>query len=366
MNKGKAVDRQFFLLSVGLILVGFIIFLSASLGLAADNTSRLTSIIFKQFVIGILIGSIGAVVLSKIHYKHFKKYSLWMFIGSLILTALVFMPGLGFEHGGAKRWLSIGPISFQPAEILKISLILFLATWYHNAKKYIHTFKYGFLPFLITLGLAGSLLLLQPDTDTFVVMAISATTIFFIAGGKIKHLLLLLLIGIIAFGTLVATRPYIKERLFTFINPASDPLTSGYQIQQSLIAIGSGKISGRGFGQSVQKFNFLPEPIGDSIFAVFAEEFGFIGAVILIVLFILFALRGYRISARAPDTFSSLVVAGLTTMILTQSFMNIAAMLSLIPLSGLPLLFVSHGGTALLFTILSVGIILNISRYQTK
>lgn len=364
MKNKHRIDKPFLYITISLVVIGFIIFLSAALGLTTENTGRFTSIIFKQFSFGLLAGSIVALALSHLKYTHIKKYSLWFFIFSIVLTALVFIPKIGFEYGGARRWISLGFISFQPAELLKIAFILYLATWYSNAKKYTQSFKYGLVPFLISLGIVGLLLLLQPDTDTFIVTALAGLAVFFTAGGKIKHILLIGLIGIIAGATLVATRPYVRDRVMTFLNPASDPLASGYQIQQSLISIGSGGIFGRGFGQSVQKFNFLPEPIGDSIFAVFAEEFGFIGALALIALFITFTLRGYRISTRAPDTFSSLVVVGLVTMIVTQSFMNISAMLGLIPLSGLPLLFISHGGTALLFTLASVGIIMNISRYQ--
>lgn len=364
MNKSKQIDRPFLTFTCILIVLGFMIFLSAALGLTADDKSLFTTIIFKQLMFGLVGGSICAYLLSRVHFSYLKKYSIYFFIGALFLTALVFVPHVGFEFGGAKRWIGIGPISFQPAEILKIAFILYLATYFDNAKKYISTFKHGLLPFMITVGLVGILLLLQPDTDTYAVIVASGMTMFFVAGGKIKHILLIILIGIIAGAGLVATRPYIRERVMTFINPASDPLSSGYQIQQSLISIGSGGIAGRGFGQSVQKFNFLPEPISDSIFAVYAEEFGFIGALILISLFVAFAIRGYRISSKSPDSFASLAVVGLVTMIITQSFMNIASMLGVIPLSGLPLLFVSHGGTALLFTLVSVGIIFSISRYQ--
>lgn len=347
-------------------MIGFIIFLSAALGLTAQNIGKFSPILFKQFAFGLLGGSIVMFVLSKVKYTHLKQYSIWFFTLSLVLTALVFVPLFSFEYGGARRWLVFGPLSFQPAEILKIAFVLYVATWLSNVKKHVATFKYGLLPVLVMLGLVGIIMLLQPDTDTFAVMVASGLAMFFTAGGRWKDIVTIGLIGILVGIIILSTRPYIKERVFTFLDPSSDPLTSGYQIQQSLIAIGSGGIAGRGFGQSVQKFNYLPEPIGDSIFAVYAEEFGFFGAVILILLFISFALRGYKIAARAPDTFSSLVVTGFITMIITQSFMNISAMLSLIPLSGLPLIFVSHGGTALLLTLGAVGIILNISRYQKK
>jgi cell division protein FtsW len=195
-------------------------------------------------------------------------------------------------------------------------------------------------------------------------MIFSGLCMYIVAGAKMRDLGIIVLIGVIGLAGLFATRPYIKERFMTFLNPAENSLGAGYQIQQSLIAIGSGQVFGKGFGQSIQKFNFLPEPIGDSIFAVAAEEFGFVGSITLIFLFIYFAMRGFKIAANVPDSFGMLLTVGLVVLIISQSFMNIAAMLGIIPLSGLPLLFVSHGGTALFFTLFAIGILFNISKHQ--
>lgn len=186
---------------------------------------------------------------------------------------------------------------------------------------------------------------------------------FIVAGGRIRDVLILGIIGILLIAVLAYTRPYIRERIETFINPSTDPQGSGYQIKQSLIAVGSGGVLGRGFGQSIQKFEYLPEPIGDSIFAVYAEEFGFMGSTVLVFLFIAFALRGYRIASHAPDLFGMLIVVGIVTIVSAQVFLNIAAMLALAPLSGLPLPFISHGGTALLVTLGAVGIVLSVSKH---
>jgi len=364
MSKIKKIDKPFLIIISILVLFGFIIFLSASLGITARENLKFSSIVLNQLVLGLILGTLSAFITSKIHYSFWKKHSLWFFLGSLLLTLLVFVPGIGFGSGGAQRWIHVGPLSLQPAEILKITFILYFATWLSNAKHHIQTFKYGVMPFGIIVGIIGIIMLLQPDTDTFVVMVIAGLTMFFVAGAKWKHLMMIGLVGILCFSFLVATRPYVRQRVMTFINPASDPLQSGYQIQQSLIAIGSGGFNGRGFGQSIQKFSFLPEPIGDSIFAVAAEEFGFLGGVVLLSLFTSFAIRGYKIGTNVKDSFGSFVMIGLVTIVITQSFMNIASMLGLIPLSGLPLLFVSHGGTALFFSLTAVGILLNISKYQ--
>jgi cell division protein FtsW len=208
------------------------------------------------------------------------------------------------------------------------------------------------------------LMLKQPDTGTLLVIIAILIAMFIAAGGRWRYLLLLLVIGVFAVFILAQIRPYFMARLTTFLDPSQDALGSGYQIQQSLIAIGSGGIFGRGFGQSIQKFNFLPEPIGDSIFAVACEEFGFIGAFTLVILYLFFALRGYKISSRVSDPFGRLVVIGVITHITAQSFINIGAMLGVLPLTGVPLVFVSHGGTAMLLALAEVGIVLSISKSQ--
>jgi cell division protein FtsW len=204
----------------------------------------------------------------------------------------------------------------------------------------------------------------QSDTDTFIVIAGTGMIMLFVAGGKIKDMIILGLILLAIVAGVAYARPYAKQRIITFFNSASDPRGAGYQIQQSLIAIGSGEITGRGFGQSIQKFNYLPEPIGDSIFAVVAEEFGFIGGIGLIILFMLFLFRSIKIASQAQDSFGGLVVIGIAILVIVESFMNISSMLGIIPLSGMPLLFVSHGGTALIITLGAVGIIANISKYK--
>ena len=280
------------------------------------------------------------------------------------MTAFVFVPGVGAEYGGARRWISIFGFSFQPAEILKIAFVIYAAAFFATVKDKVQTLTGGLLPLFALLGVAGFLLLLQPDTDTFVVLFLALFAMFLAAGGKLRHVGVMIVVGALALSLLIFSRPYLKERVVTFFNPAADPQGAGYQIQQSLIAVGSGGIAGRGFGQSVQKFSFLPEPIGDSIFAVAAEEFGFIGGFALILLFLALLLRGLKIASRAPDLFSGLLSIGIVILIGASAFMNIGSMLAILPLSGLPLAFVSHGGTALVITLLEAGILLNISRYQ--
>lgn len=366
MSQRRTFDRILLSLVIILVVGGFLIFSSASLGLLAREGAQFSSVALSQFLFGIIGGSIALFLTSQMHYRIWRKYAFYIFIAALIMTALVFVPGIGFEHAGARRWLDIGPFSLQPAEFLKIAFVIYMATWLSGMHRQLHSITKGILPFAGILGAVGILMLLQPDTDTYAIMAMAAIAMFITAGGRIRDVALLGLAGIAVLAVLAFARPYVMDRIMTFVNPTTDPLGSGYQINQSLIAIGSGNIFGRGFGQSVQKFDYLPEPIGDSIFAVFSEEFGFVGALALVFIFAAFTFRGFRIATHAPDLFGMLLVVGIMTLIVTQAFLNIAAMVALAPLSGLPLPFISHGGTALLATLGAVGIVLNVSKYQKR
>lgn len=360
----RSFDRTLLAIVGFLVLGGFFVFSSASLGLLARDGASYSSVAFNQILFGIVGGSIALFITSNIHYRLWRKYAFYIMLAALILTALVFVPGLGLEHGGARRWIEVGPVSFQPAEILKIAFVIYLATWLSGMHKHIGDMLKGVAPLVLIVSTVGVLMLMQPDTDTFLIMVAAATAMFLTAGGKWKHVGVAFLVGVALLTILAFTRPYIMDRLTTFFDRSADPTGKSYQVNQSLIAIGSGGIWGRGFGQSVQKFEYLPEPIGDSIFAVLGEEFGFAGTVTLLLALSFFASRGYKIATESPDLYGMLLVVGLITLIITQAFLNIAAMLGLAPLSGLPLPFISHGGTALLTMLASVGIILNVSRYR--
>lgn len=367
MALGKKIDRPFLFTVIVLVVVGFFIFSSASLGLLARDGARFSSVAFNQLFLGIFLGAVALFVTSHIKYRFWRKYSFYIFLFSIATTLLVFVPGIGLEFSGAKRWISIGSLfSFQPAELLKLGFVIYFAAWLSGIRNNIHEWRYGIAPLLILLGIIGAILLSQPDTGTFLVIFTTAIAMFIVAGARWRDLAIIGALSAGAVALLAFMRPYIMERLLTFINPAVDPLGTGYQIQQSLIAIGSGQMFGRGFGQSIQKFSFLPEPIGDSIFAVAAEEFGFIGSFILIALFLALALRGLSIASKAPDYFGGFMVVGIVMLIISQSFINIASMLGVFPLTGLPLLFISHGGSALLFTLAGIGIILNVSKYSKQ
>jgi cell division protein FtsW len=361
MKVGK-INRAFLSLVLIITLVGFLSFLSASLGKIGQDISVFSQIVLKQFLI--LILSLGVLFLvANINYKIWRHYALFIFVISILLTLLIMIPGFGIKSGGAARWLKLGSFSFQPAEILKYGFVFYWAGWLASAKTKIKKFQWGMLPLLTLLGLTGSLLYFQPDTGTLIVVVGTGVIMYFVAGCQWRDLGILLLIGSLAFSVMAFHRPYLKDRLLTYFNPTQDLLGASYQVNQSLIAIGAGGIYGRGFGQSTQKFSFLPQPMSDSIFSVTAEEFGFIGAVIILLLFLSFTVLGLRIAIRAPDIFGRLLAVGIVILITVQSFINIGSMLALLPLTGLPLIFFSQGGSALLLSFFGVGIILNISRY---
>jgi cell division protein FtsW len=360
------VDKPFVISVAFLMVAGFFIFSSASLGLLAKSGVKYSTVAFSQTFLGLFLGSIAMILVSRSNFKIWRQYAFYIFLGSILLNILVLIPGIGFEHGGARRWFVIAGISLQPAEILKLGYVIYFSAWAASMKDKIKTLRQGFIPMMVLFAVCGGLLLLQPDTDNFLMIVFAGLAIFITAGGKWRYVFFLMIFGILALGALAFTRPYIMERITTFMHPETNSQGAGYQIQQSLIAIGSGGVFGRGFGQSVQKFNFLPEPIGDSIFAVAAEEFGFVGSVALIFMFLFFATRGLKIASRVPDLFGRLVIVGIVIMIVAQAFVNIGAMLGVLPLSGITLPFVSHGGTSLFITLLEVGIILSISKTQKK
>ncbi|MBA3733299.1 putative lipid II flippase FtsW [Patescibacteria group bacterium] len=365
MKKLK-VDIPFLISILILIVAGYLIFASASLGLLSKQGAKYANVAFNQTFFGLFLGSLACLITSQIDYKIYRKYSFYIYVASCIATLLVFVPHIGFAHGGAHRWISLGPISFQPSEFLKIGFILFFSAWLAKAKDKAATFKQGFLPFIILCAITGAILLAQPDTDTYLIIVFSGIAIFIAGGGRWKYMFILGICGIMGLAVIAYSRPYVMSRITTFMHPDQNALGSGYQIQQSLIAVGSGGMFGRGFGQSIQKFNVLPEPIGDSIFAVASEEFGFVGAVGIIMLFIFFSFRGLKIAGKVGDPFGRLIVVGIVILIISQAFVNIAAMVGVLPLSGITLPFISHGGTALFMTLAEVGIILNISKNQKK
>lgn len=359
----KSIDLVLLTLIIILVVAGFFIFSSASLGLLARDGASLTSVAFNQFFFGVGIGGLALFITSNIYYQNWRQYAFYIFLIGIGLTLLVFTP-LGMSHGGATRWVDLGFTTFQPSEFLKIAFVIYTATLLSGTHRQISSFRYGIGPFVLILAVVGAVMLKLPDFDTLIIMYMSGLAMFLTAGARWLHILSLIGVVIVLVAIVAFMRPYVMDRITTFIHPTTDSQGSGYQIEQSMIAVGSGGWLGRGYGQSIQKFEYLPEPIGDSVFAVFAEEFGFVGSVTLIMLLSIFTFRGFRIATHASDLFGMLLVVGFLTMIVGQAFLNIAAMIGVVPLSGLPLPFISHGGTALISILASLGIVLNVSKYR--
>ncbi|MEZ0208608.1 MAG: FtsW/RodA/SpoVE family cell cycle protein [Candidatus Paceibacterota bacterium] len=359
------VDKPLLLVTVVLLLFGLVIFGSAALGVLSVNEVKFYAVIKTQLVYALIGGTFALCLGTLIRYDLYAKYAYHLFFTALGVTCLVFVPGLQAYHGGAHRWIDIGSFSLQPSEALKFAFVIMVAFW---SAKYRHLFrdiKYGLLPYMAAAGLVSFVLLAQPDFGTYLVIMTASFVTYFVGGARKKHIYTLIITGIIGAVLLISFRPYMLERIKTFFNNEHDPRGSSWQLNQSLIALGGGGFTGRGLGQSVQKFNYLPEPIGDSVFAVLGEELGFIGVIMLMILYGIVGVRGYLISKHAGDQFGRLLAIGIVAIILAQATLNIGSMLGLLPLSGVPLPLVSHGGTALMAALFEIGVLLNISKQST-
>jgi len=368
MRGRQGVNKLFLGITLLLLLGGLLIFMSASLGLLArPDTDSASGFATRQILEQIVAAFAGLFLmgwLSKFPYKKLKRWSLLIFFTTFALTALVFVPGIGEESGGGRRWIDAGPVSVQPVEFLKLGFVIYFAALLSSRKDRLGAFGEGIFPAIAIFAVIAGLLLAQPNTSMTLIIIGTGVIMLFAAEVKLKYLMLLGLLGIVVFGGVLFARPYTLERVRTFIDPESaDPRGEGWQINQALIAVGSGGITGKGFGHSTQKFGTLPEPTGDSIYAVAAEEFGLFGSAGLIVGFLVFAIAGLRIAGGAPDLFGRLLATGIVILIVLQSYWNIASMMGLMPIAGLPLIFVSNGGTALFLALAEIGIVLNISRH---
>ncbi len=357
-------DRVFFMLVLGIALTGLAIFSSAALGLLARESSSVSQDLLVQAGLGLGLGFLALFAARAVSLAWIKRFAPYMYIATILITLLVFIPDIGFRAGGATRWINLGFTTVQPAEFLKIGFVIMLAWWLAPRARQLTEPKKGLFPFIALLAVPTILLLAQPNTSTALLILATGTVMYFAAGAPWRDFGILAIGAVFVISILLIMRPYVLERVKTFINPSANSLGSGYQIQQSLIAIGSGGLLGRGFGQSVEKFNYLPEPSGDSVFAVFAEETGFLGATILLALFVALAARGIVIAGNSHDLFGGLIALGFSSIIIVQAFINIGAMLGIIPLTGLPLPFISHGGTALMAVLTMCGFILNVAAHR--
>ena len=356
------MSKAVFATTLLLLILGLVVLSSAGIVEGQKKFGSSYYYLTHQILYGVLPGLALMFLFFKIDYKIWKKVSLLVLFGALFLMILVFMPNWGHDLKGATRWLDIGGLSFQPSEVLKLALIIYLAAWFGNRHDRIRNWSYGTVPFLIVLSFIAVLLLLQPDIGTLIVVTIISSAIYFFAGSSIKHFLIIGAFVVVAFTLMIAVAPYRLDRIKTFFDPSIDPRGISYQLNQSLIAVGSGGMFGVGFGKSTQKFGFLPEVTNDSIFAILVEELGLVGAGVLIGLFTFFAFLTVKAANNISDKFGKLLVMGVGAWIVGQAFLNIGAIIGLVPLTGIPLPFVSYGGTAMMVLLAGIGIVLNVAK----
>ncbi|MBM3250788.1 MAG: putative lipid II flippase FtsW [Candidatus Nealsonbacteria bacterium] len=360
--KNCKFDFWLFLIVVLLLLIGILVLASVSAVFSQEKFGRTTYYLFHQLSRGLLPGIILGFLAFRTPLSFFQKWTGLFILINLIFMALVFIPGLGVVSGGATRWLNFGFVSFQPSEFLKLNFIFYLSIWLAKRKE----LKSTLLPFLIVVGIVALLLIFQSDASTLGIITLAAGLMYFSANTPLWHSLLILLMAGAGSVFLIKIASYRWERLLVFLNPETDPMGMGYQIKQALIAVGSGGIIGLGLGMSQQKFGRIPQVMSDSIFPIFAEETGFVGSLILILLFLLLLWRGFRIAKKSDDKFSQLFAIGFSSWICLQAFINIGSMISILPLTGIPLPFISYGGSHLVAELIGVGILLNISKSIKK
>jgi len=362
MRRFHPPDPYLILATLVLVIFGVIMVSSASVVESYQVTGSNTHYFVRQAIFAV-VGLGLWFFLQRFDYHNFRPLATTALVIGIVLLILAFIPGLGVEAGGSRRWIGAGDLTLQVTEVLKLGLIFYLAYWFENKGPKITSFYYTFLPFLMLLAGVCGLIIIEPDMGTTIVVAGIALAMYYAAGGSWQHITLLIMGGAAVIWGLIWAAPYRAARLLTFLNPSLDPLGAGYHINQALIALGSGGFLGYGFGRSRQKFSFLPEASSDSIFAVIGEELGFVGIVLLVLLpFAVFVWRGLQTAKRAPDAFGRLLAIGITTWIGWQAAINIGSITGLIPLTGVPLPFISQGGTSLVFVLIASGILLNISR----
>lgn len=350
----KTVDKKLLAVVLFLVVAGLIAVADASAPQALNYFNDKLYFAKQQFIWAVF-GLALLVVISNIHYSFWSKFATVFFIANIALLIAVLIPGIGQTALGARRWLILGPISVQPSELIKLTLAIYLAKLGSTR----HADFFFFAPLAAVLGL----IMLQPDLGTSIVVSAIGISQIFVSGINIFYLLSALFAGGLGTFLLIIFSPYRRDRLTTFLQTTTDPLGKGYHIRQVLLALGSGGLFGVGLGQSRQKYLFLPEAATDSIFAVIAEELGFVGAMVLLGVFIYLIFRVLKIANSAPDAFSRILSIGLISWIGGQTILNIGSMVALVPLTGIPLPFISYGGSALLTTLIATGILLNISKY---
>ena len=364
--KNKSLDYGLLIVVLVLLAIGLVTVLSASAHYSLRTEGDSYFYVKKQLLFAV-VGIISMLIISRIDYRILNSRISYVLLGiAFVMLCLVFVPGIGVTRNDATRWINLAGFQFQPSEIMKVAMIFFIATTISKNPKRIKQFWAGFVPYLVLIGAIAVLLLLEPHMSATIIIAVIAIAMIFVAGAKFSHLIPIGLVGVLGAIVLAYTSEYRWKRVMIFLDPWQDARGDGYQIIQSLYAIGSGGLFGVGLGKSVQKYLYIPEPHNDFIFAIWAEEMGLFGVILVILLFGIFIWRGITIALKAPDMFGSLIATGVTVMIGIQAIFSIAVVSSSMPVTGIPLPFFSYGGTALVILLSCVGILLSVSRQARK
>ncbi|WP_284140899.1 MULTISPECIES: stage V sporulation protein E [unclassified Virgibacillus] len=358
---GDKPDYTLLTIILLLLLIGIIMVLSSSYVWAEYKYNDKLYFLKRQLLFA-GAGIAAMFTTMNIPYGTWRKYAKGILFACFCLLLLVLIPGVGMTRGGAQSWIGVGAFSIQPSEFMKLGLIIYLALFLDHNQKYITSFKQGFFPSLLLVFTAFGLIMLQPDLGTGVVLVLTCMIMIFVSGARLSHFFGLAILGLAGFAFLILSAPYRISRITAFLNPWEDPLGDGFQIIQSLYAIGPGGLMGMGLGESLQKYFYLPEPQTDFIFAILGEELGFIGGTFVIGLFAFMFWRGIRIALEAADQYGRLLALGIVSMLAIQVMINISVVIGLIPVTGITLPFLSYGGSSLTLTLCSVGILLNISK----
>jgi cell division protein FtsW len=362
LRRGRP-DYLILALAIGLVFLGLLVVYSSSYAIGVLSYNNANYFVLRQ-ALWAVIGIGLLILLMRMDYRWLRSLSPLLMLAAIAGLIAVLVPGIGLEVNGAQRWIRLGPLPpAQPSEFAKLAMIIYVAAWLASKKTAVNSFALGFLPFVTMVGLVAGLILLEPDTGTAVVLVLVTVTLFFIAGASLTHLAALMGIGGVTAAVLVMTAPYRADRLFAFFNAEQDPSGLGFQTIQLLIALGSGGVDGLGLGASRQKFFYIPGAHTDGVFAIIGEELGFIGAIGVILLFAVLVYRGFRVVMRSRDEFGALLATGIVCWIAYQALINVGGVSRAIPLTGIPMPFLSYGGSALATLLAAVGILLSISRY---
>ncbi len=345
-----------------LLIVGLLAVYSASFAVGYLEFGDTNYFVARQAIFA-LVGMGVLVLFMRLDYRRLRALSVPMMLLALAGLLAVLIPGLGVERNGASRWLDLGPLSVQPSEFAKLALIVYISAWLASRGSHISNFSLGFIPFVLMVGLVGGLIISEPDMGTTIIILLTAGTLFFVAGAPLTHLGLLMAAGGFISWAIILSKDYQLDRLTSFVSPEADPQGSGFQIIQLLIALGSGGAAGLGWGASRQKFYYVPAAHTDGVFAILGEELGFIGLLAILSLFAFLIYRGLRVTMRSRDQFAQLLAIGIVSWIAYQTLINIGGITRTIPLTGVPLPFLSYGGSSLIALMAAVGILLNLSRF---